>query len=53
MITEEFDIINDKLDMIAKALRHGNMAQGEYNQFLSLNKKRDEILFAEETGEGR
>jgi hypothetical protein len=49
MSIEEFNIINDKLDMIAKALRYGTMDHEEYESFLAINKKRDQFLFAEET----
>ena len=52
MLKTEFDIINDKLDMLAKALRFGNMDNDEYERFQAKNKKRDDLFYAEETCEG-
>jgi len=52
MLKTEFDVINDKLDAIAKALRFDGMEQSEYDRVMLLNKKRDELFYAEETCEG-
>ena len=53
MLVNEFEVINDKLDIIAQALVNGGiMTEKEHNKIQELNKKRSELIYAEETCEG-
>ena len=47
-LRSELDVINDKLDFIVVALKQGSIDQHQFDRYLSIDAKREEIDFDED-----
>lgn len=47
-LRSEFDVINDKLDFVVIAIKEGSIDKHQFDKYISIDAKREEIDYNEE-----